>query len=302
MKTLIRSAFVLACSVALAWTAPSAPIIVVTTTPDLADFARIVGGPHVEVTSIIRGAQNPHYIDVKPSYMMKLRSADLFLTVGMQLELWSGPLVDGSRNARLHVIDCSRDVMKLEIPDGRIDASRGDVHPLGNPHYWLDPANVRPILGVIVEALARIAPDRREAFQQNAEAYLAVLDGRVKEWKQRLAPYAGRGVVTYHSSFSYLMRQFGLIVAGHVEPKPGIPPTPSHTASLVKMIRERRIRIIGVEQYFEEGVPRSLAASTGARVVQLCTSVEGREGVTSYLELMEYNVSALQKALAEGGL
>ncbi len=280
--------------------APAATISVVTTTPDLADFARIVGGSAVDVTAIVRGPQNPHFIDVKPSYMMKLRSADVFLTVGMHLDLWTGQLVDGSRNTHLRVVDCSRDVTKLEVPSGKLDASQGDVHPLGNPHYWLDPINVRPILGVIVEALAGVSPGQEAVFRRNADAYLAQLEGRMVEWQRRLAPFSGRQVVTYHSSFSYLMKRFGLVVAGHVEPKPGIPPTPSHAAALVQMIREQHIRVIGVEQYFEEGVPRSIATSSGAKVVPLCTSVEGREGVANYMDLIEYNVAALQAALSEG--
>jgi zinc/manganese transport system substrate-binding protein len=217
--------------------------------------------------------------------------------VGMQLELWGQQLIDGSRNSHLQVVDCSQHVAKLEVPSGRVDASEGDVHPLGNPHYWLDPANVPAVLEVIVAAFARVSPEDEPVFRQNTARFLAQLDARVAEWKKRLAPYQGRPLITYHSSFSYLMNRFGLVVAGHVEPKPGIPPTPSHTAALVQLIRDKNITVIGVEQFFEEGVPTSIASSSGARVVRLCTSVGGREGTDSYIDLMEYNIAALASAL-----
>ncbi len=277
--------------------APS--ITVVTSTTDLADFARIIGGDHVSVSSIVRGPQNPHYIDVKPSYMMKLRSADVFLVVGMQLELWSQQLIDGSRNANLRVVDCSRGVHKLEVPTGRVDASQGDVHPLGNPHYWLDPHNVRPILEDIVEAFSVIDPDHSAIFRQNQESYLKILDQKQAEWEERLAQFRGAPIVTYHSSFSYFLARFGIEVVAHIEPKPGIPPTPSHTASVIQMIRERHIAAIGVEQFFDESVPERIATAAGAKVVRLSTSVEGREGTDSYISLIDFNISALASALGK---
>jgi zinc/manganese transport system substrate-binding protein len=273
------------------------PIKLVASTADLAELAKIAGGDKVEVSFIVKGPQNPHYIDVKPSYMMKLRSADIFLIVGMQLEIWAQQIIDGSRNANLQVVDCSRNVPKLEVPTGRMDASEGDVHPLGNPHYWLDPTNVRPMMEDIVAALTRISPSDEVMFRQNMAKYLAELDARTADWKQRLAPFQGTALVTYHSSFSYFMKRFGLVVAGQVEPKPGIPPTPSHTAALVKLIRDQKITVIGVEQFFEEAVPTSIAGSSGARVVRLCTSVGGRAGTDSYMDLIEYNVAALAAAL-----
>lgn len=285
------------CVTAVATASP--PVTVVTSTTDLADFARIIGGAQVSVTSIVRGPQNPHYIDVKPSYMMKLRSADVFLVVGMQLELWAQQLIDGSRNANLLVVDCSRGVEKREVPTGRVDASQGDVHPLGNPHYWLDPHNVRPILNDIVEAFSRVDPDHAALFRQNQESYLRLLDRKQVEWEGRLAQFKGAPIVTYHSSFSYFLARFGIEVVGHIEPKPGIPPTPSHTASLIQMIRDRHISAIGVEQFFDESVPERIATTTGAKVVRLCTSVEGREGIDSYISLMDFNTSALASALGK---
>lgn len=268
----------------------AATLKVVASTSDLADIARIVGGDKVIVDYIVRGAQNPHYIEVKPSYMLKLRNADLFFVVGMQLEIWSSQIVDGSRNANLRVVDCSRAIGKLEVPSAVVDASGGDVHPYGNPHYWLDPENAKIIATEMSEAYAQLDPADAAGFAANAAAFRASIDAKLAEWTRLLAPFRGERIVTYHSSFSYLAKRFGLDVVGYIEPKPGISPTPSHTVELIQRMQNDHVRIIGLEQYFEENVPKRIAEATGARVVPLATSVGGRDGTDSYIAMMEYNV------------
>ncbi len=270
---------------------------VVTSISDLAEFTKAIGGDRVEVDHLIRGPQNPHYIDVKPSYMLKLKSADLFIVVGMQLELWAPQIIDGSRNSNLIIVDCSKRIQKLEVPTGKVDASQGDIHPFGNPHYWLDPENVGPIMEEIFENLVKVSPGDQAYFKGNMESYLKVLEQRLVGWKTIMEPLKGSKIVTYHTSFSYFAKRFGLSVVGYVEPKPGIPPSPSHTAELIEMMRRGSVKVIGLEQYFEDNTPNRIAVSTGAKVVRLSTSVGGLEGTETYLDLIDHNVRQLAGAL-----
>jgi ABC-type Zn uptake system ZnuABC Zn-binding protein ZnuA len=275
----------------------SAKVKVVTSLSDLADFTKAIGGDRVEVDYLVRGAQNPHYIDVKPSYMMKLKSADLFITVGMQLEIWAPQIIDGSRNPNLIVVDCSKNIQKLEVPTTKVDASYGDVHPFGNPHYWLDPENVKVILEEIFENLARVSPSDLDYFRGNMNDYIKKLDAKIAEWNTLMQPLKGTKIVTYHTSFSYFADRFGLSIVGYVEPKPGIPPTPSHTAELIQRMRASGVKVIGLEQFYEDNTPTKIGESTGAKVVRLSTSVGGLEGTGDYFRLIEYNVRALVSAL-----
>lgn len=279
----------------LAGTASGA-VRVVTSLPDLADVTRQIGRDKVSVDYIVRGDQNPHFIEVKPSYMMKLRSADLFLTIGMELELWAPQLLDGSRNAALHVVDLSGPIQKLEVP-ARVDASQGDVHRFGNPHYWMDPRNMRVICREIVDALSQVSPADENFFRANAESWLRTLDGKIAEWEQIMKPLAGSKLITYHRSWSYFARWLGLDVVDQVEPKPGIPPSPSHTANLISTIRQQRIKAIVVEPCYDLSAPEALARATGAAVLRLPTSVGGVPQATDYLSLIEYDVRTLAGAL-----
>jgi ABC-type Zn uptake system ZnuABC Zn-binding protein ZnuA len=287
-------------AVSLAAAACSAKVKVVTSLSDLADFTKVIGGDRVQVDYLVRGSQNPHFIEVKPSYMMKLKSADLFITIGMQLEIWAPQIIDGSRNPNLIVVDCSKDVAKLEVPTAKVDASFGDVHPFGNPHYWLDPENVKPILKEIFENLSKASPDDREFFKKNMDDYLKKLDAKINEWSNLMKPFKGTKLVTYHTSFSYFANRFGLSVVGYVEPKPGIPPTPSHSAELMQMIRSSGVKIIGLEQFYEDNTPAQIAESTGAKLVRLSTSVGGVDGTDDYIRLMDYNVGAIVTAMKGG--
>lgn len=295
MKRSIGVVLLMASTVAWA----GAKVKVVTSTSDLAEFVRVVGGDRVEVDFIVRGTQNPHFVEVKPSYMMKMKSAQAFFMIGMQMEPWAPQIIDGSRNADLMIIDCSRDVTKMEVPTGKVDASQGDVHPYGNPHYWLDPENVRVILNEITEGLSKLSPADRAYFQANADTYVKDLELAMKGWKKTLEPFRGRTLITYHTSFSYFANRFGLEIAGYVEPKPGIAPTPSHVTDLIDRMKTQRIRVIGVEQFYEQSIPSSLARSTGAALVRLSTAVGGLDGTDSYKSLIDYNVRTLADAFKQ---
>jgi zinc/manganese transport system substrate-binding protein len=273
-----------------------AEIRVVTTLPELADFAKEIGKDRVTVSSIVRGDQNPHFVEVKPSYMMKLKSANIFLTVGMELEMWAPQIVDGSRNTSLEVVDLSRNVQKLEVP-GKVDASLGDVHRFGNPHYWLDPRNVRPIMDEIIDALTTVSPDDNAFFRQNADVYLKRLDAQIAVWDSLMKPFAGARIITFHKSWSYFANWLGLVVADQVEPKPGIPPSPSHTAALIQLVRNGTIKAIAVEPFYDLSAPDQIARSTSAKVVVLPTSIGGVDQATDYISLIDYDVRTLAAAL-----
>ena len=273
-----------------------AAIKVVTSLPDLADLARQVGGDKVSVESIVREDQNPHFVEVKPSNMMKLKSANLFLTIGMELEMWAPQIVDGSRNASLIVVDLSRGVTKIEVP-ANVDASQGDVHRYGNPHYWLDPRNVRAIIDEIVNALIRVSPADEKMFRANADAYVQKLAGKIQSWEATMKPFAGRKIVTFHKSWSYFAKWLGLEVVGEVEPKPGIAPSPSHSAELIALVRSAGIKAIVVEPFYDLSAPEQIARATGAKVVVLPTSSGGVEQVRDYIGLIDYDVSILASVL-----
>lgn len=270
----------------------SAQVRVVTSLPELADLTRRVGGDRVTVDQIVRGDQNPHFIEVKPSYMMKLRSARIFFIIGLELELWAQQLVDGSRNSSLRVVDCSAGIAKLEVP-AQVDASQGDVHRYGNPHYWLDPRNARIIIDTIVKALTDASPENAEYFRGNAEAYLRALDGRIAEWETLAKPLAGKSIVTFHRSWSYFAAWLGLRVADQVEPKPGVPPSPGHTAELIALVRQAGIKAIIVEPFYDASAAEQVGRAAGARVLRLPTSIGGAPEATDYLSLIDYDVRTL---------
>jgi len=293
----MRSTIVVVVMLVMAACQPAhATVNVVTTLPDLADFVRIAGGDLVKVDNIVRGDQNPHYIEVKPSYMMKLRNAQIFFMVGMDLEKWAQQIVDGSRNAALEVVDLSRNITKLEVPT-RLDASQGDVHRFGNPHYWLDPRNVPVIMEEIVAALSRVDPANAQAFKSSADAYLKTLATKARTWEATMKPLHGRQIVTFHRSWTYFAAWLDLKVAEQVEPKPGVPPSPSHTAAVIDLMRKNGIQAILVEPFYDASAPQQIAEASGAKVLRMSTSVGGVEQAKDYISLMDYNIETLAAAL-----
>lgn len=274
----------------------NAAVRVVTTLTDLADLAQQIGGDRVKVDYIVRGNQNPHFVEVKPSYMLKLKAADIFLMIGMELELWAPQIVDGSRNSALQVVDLSKSVQKLEVPS-RVDASQGDVHRFGNPHYWLDPRNIRAIAGDIVAALAKASPGDEPYFRDHAATYLKRLEEKTGEWEALMKPFRGSKIITFHKSWSYFANWLGLTVAEQVEPKPGIPPSPGHTADLIQLIRSSSIKVIIVEPFYDASAPEQIGRTTSAKVLRLPTSVGGVDSAKDYIAMMDYNVRTLVEAL-----
>ncbi|MEW6685810.1 MAG: metal ABC transporter substrate-binding protein [Candidatus Edwardsbacteria bacterium] len=277
---------------------------VVTATSDLADFVKAVGGDKVKVVSLSNGSQDPHFIEPRPSMVMQVKKADVLVRIGMDLDLWVQSLIEASRNSKVMYggpgyLDASRKIEKLEVPTGKIDASMGDIHLYGNPHYWLDPENAKPILGSIVKKLCEMLPSESEYFNKNYEEYLRILDSAIAKWEEEMKPYAGAKIVTYHNSWPYFTKRFRLEIIGCVEPKPGIPPTPSHIVSLVKKIKEEKVKVIIMEPYFNLKVTEKIAKDSGAKVVVLPPSVGGIQGANTYLHLFEYNIGKLAESLQD---
>jgi zinc/manganese transport system substrate-binding protein len=280
----------------------AAPLRVVTTTADLAAITQEVGDLLVKVESLTRGSQDPHFVETRPSLMLKASRADLFIQVGLGLETgWAPALLVGARNPRIQpglsgYLDASQNIEVLGIPPGPVDRSRGDVHPLGNPHYWLDPENGKAISQNIAQSLTALLPNRSQIIDQNQNDFVRKLDEAITRWKNRMRPYQGIQVVTYHNSWTYFARRFGLDVVGYVEPKPGIPPSPAHINQLIALMKQQKVKLIIMEPYFSRSIPDLVSRETGAKVLVLPPSVGGSKGVNTYLDLFEHLISQLTTA------
>jgi zinc/manganese transport system substrate-binding protein len=283
------------------------PLNVITTTEDLASIAREVGGDKIKVESLARGYQDPHFVEAKPSFVLKLNKADLLIVVGRELEIgWLPPLITQSRNSRIQpgapgYLDASLNCRILEIPTGQITRAMGDVHPAGNPHYWLDPENGKRIAQAIEGKLTALNSENAAYFSQREEDFEKRVSDGEKRWLAMMAPYKGLDVVTYHRSWPNFAERFGLDVIGYVEPRPGIPPSPSHTLDLIKEMKRLNVKIIMVEPYFDLKTPNSIARETGAKVLVLPPSVGGEKEITDYIKLFDYDIKLLVAAIKQTG-
>jgi zinc/manganese transport system substrate-binding protein len=287
---------ILATALAISAGAPGSKINIVTSTSDLKSIAEYIGGDHAIVKSINSGRDNPHFVEVLPSYMVVVSRADIYLKIGLGLDFWAQPIIDGSRNNKLLVVDCSDGVEILEKPTGKVDASMGDIHPQGNPHYWLNPSNAQVMAKNIERVLAQADPGNSPYYEASLKKFETELQSRIEKWQKAAEPLRGVEIVTYHNSWPYFCSAFGLKVAGFIEPKPGIEPTATHIAELINIIKTRGIKIIGKEPYFSDKAPKVIAAATGAKIVDLPPSVGGIEGANSYFSLIDTLLSLLTAA------
>jgi len=279
---------------------------VMTATQDLAALAREVGGDLVNVESIAMGYQDPHFVEPKPSFLLKLQKADVLAVVGLQLEIgWLPPLITQSRNGKIQgpgapgYMDMSTYCQILEIPQGQVTRAMGDVHPLGNPHYWLDPENGRRIAKAFADKFSSLQPANAAAFGQHYADFDKRLTEAQKGWEAKMAPYKGRKVVTYHRSWPNFCERFGLTVVEYVEPKPGIPPTPVHTLDVINLMKRDGVKLILVEPYFDLRTPNSIASAVGGQVLVLMPSVGGNKEIKTYFELFDYDINMLVNAFAK---
>ncbi len=313
---------------------------IVTTTTDLADITRRIAGKHATVSSIATGKEDPHFLQAKPSYIVRARKADVWIRIGMELEIgWEGPILDGSRNRRIAVgtdghVDASKQVLRLEVHTHKVDRSMGDIHPHGNPHYWLDPLNGRMMARTIATRLSKLAPEHQKDFETNLKAFEKDLDermfgeelvaavggtklwtlvvndkldqelkakglsGKVGGWLAKMAPFKGHKIITYHRSWVYLTNRFGLKVAAELEPKCGIPPSPRHLVKVSQLAKKEKIKAILFEPFYSPKAVNFVAGRSSAKAVACANTVGGDAGATSYLEMLDQVITKLSQAMA----
>ena len=279
-----------------------AKLNIVASTPDIGAVAKEIGKDKVEVTSIAKPTEDPHFVDAKPSFIVKLNKADMLIEGGLQLEIgWLPNLVVGARNQKIlsgekGYLIASAGVPIIEVPT-TADRAMGDVHPMGNPHFMIDPLNGKIVAMHICERLCQIDAANCAYYKDNLKDFTKRLDQKLSEWQKMLEPFRGTKIVTYHKTFPYFAQRFNLHVVGTLEPKPGIPPSPTHINSLIPMMKNEGVKLILIEQFRERKVPEFVAAQTGAKVVILPIMVGGLKETDDYLALFDYTINQIVSAL-----
>lgn len=299
MKKLITLAIMLFC---IASFTNAGTIKIVTTTTDMKNIAQMIGGDKVSVISIATGYQNPHFVDPKPSYIISLSNADLFVTVGLDLETgWSPQLLSSSRNSKIQkgspgYVDASVGIGLYQVPSSA-NRGEGDIHIYGNPHYWLDPLNGKVIARNITSGLERIDPQNQAFYEANLHTFFNQIDAKMKEWLAKMLPYKGSKIIAYHNEWVYFEKRFGLEVVDFMEPKPGIPPSPSQLVKVIKEVQANHIKVIISSPYFTTSSSDVVAKQTGAKELTLATSTGAFSTIKTYFDLFDYDVDHLVDAL-----
>jgi ABC-type Zn uptake system ZnuABC Zn-binding protein ZnuA len=270
---------------------------------DMADIAEQIGGDKVEVDALSTGKYDLHFFDPRPSQVMKLRKADLLIVGGLDVDVWIEALIEASRNPRIRFgavgyVDPSDGVQPIQVPKGRIDGAMGDVHPYGNPHYWVTRENLGIVVENIANGLSRVSPEDAEFFERNRRAYLEKVGEVFDGLHARLAPFKGTKVIQYHQSWDYFCSEFGLTIVGSLEPKPGIPPSASHLDELVSFAKHEGAKLMLIEPYYPKRPVEFVARETGAKVLRLPFYAGGKEGVDGFLDNLSRNVDQIVEALS----
>lgn len=305
MKTVFRALIAAALGLVLTagiFVSPAlAAIDVVAATPELADITKQVGGNKVSVYSIAKPNQDYHMIEPRPSDVSRIRRADMVVRIGLDLDMWLDSLMNAASNPRVRkggagYVDASVGIKRLEVPKDSITGASGDIHVYGNPHYFYDPENGKIIAHNVLEGLIRVSPGSKATFQENYERFAKEIDKRTAAWERELAPYKGKRVVTYHQSAIYFIRRFGLRGFGTLEVKPGIPPSASHVAGLIKRMKDEHVNAMAIESIYPKRFPDLVKRETGANYVVVPYSV-GAMGTKSYIDLIDMWVSKYKEAL-----
>lgn len=297
-----KSSFIFLLFLGFVFSASAGAIKVVTTTTDLKSITELIGGNRVSVSSIATGYQNPHFVDPKPSYIIGLSKADLFVTVGLDLEIgWSPQLLASSRNTKIQkgapgYVDASAGIGLLQVPTSA-NRAEGDIHIYGNPHYWLDPLNGKVIARNIASGLERVDPSNKSTYEANLQAFFRKIDEKMKEWQAKMATFKGSKIIAYHNEWVYFETRFGLDIVDFMEPKPGIPPSPSQLVKVIKEIKANNIKVIISSPYFTTSSSDVVAKQTGAKELTLATSVAAFESIKNYFDLFDYDIDQITTVL-----
>jgi len=299
---LLRTAALLVGAFAAVPSLASAQLRVVATTPDLAAVARDIGGDRVNVVALAKPTEDPHFVDAKPSFIVTLNRADALIEGGAELELgWLPPLLENARNGKVaagapgHIV-ASEGIKLLEIPTS-FDRSKGDIHSLGNPHFMIDPVNVKVVARNIATHFAEVDPKSAATYNANLAKFNSRLDARLVEWQKQLAPYSGAKIVTYHRDFVYLAQRFGLTIVDELEPKPGIAPSPAHLAQVIGKMKANNVRIILVQPFQNRKTAETVARQTGATVIDAPQQPGAASNTASWFDNMDNLVRAISNAL-----
>jgi len=277
-------------------------IKVVTTLPDLKSITEMIGGDKVSVTSIATGYQNPHFVDPKPSYIISLSNADMYVTIGLDLEIgWSPQLLASSRNTKIQkgsagYVDASEGIGLLQVPTSA-NRAEGDIHIYGNPHYWLDPLNGKVIARNIANGLERVDPADKATFEANLATFYKTIDAKLKDWEVKMAPFKGAKIIAYHNEWVYFEKRFGLEIVDFMEPKPGIPPTPSQLVKVINEVKSNNIKVIITSPYFSTSSSNVVAKQTGVKVLTMATETGAFSTVKNYFDVFDYDINLLTSAL-----
>lgn len=287
---------------AFATVAQAGKFKIVTTTSDLGSIAKAVAGDLADVQSICTGKEDPHHLQARPKYIMLARNADLWIRTGLELEIgWEMPVIDGSRNRRIRPgqpghLDASQNIAKLDVPDAQmLSRALGDVHAQGNPHYLTDPLNARQVADDMAERLAQLDPANAETYRANAKAFQEKIDAKRVEWTRKMEPFKGKAIVTYHKSWIYFAERFGMEIVIELEPKPGVPPSPTHLTQVVQTVQQNKIGLILQEPWYSTKAAERVAEKTGARIVVAPISTGGDPAAMDYFALIDLIVKRLSE-------
>jgi len=287
---------------AIAATAADAKLKVVATLPDLASLAREVGGDKVEVSAMAKATEDSHFVDARPSFVVQLRSADVLIDGGAELELgWLPPLLQNARNPKLEVgkpgrVQASQGVRLMNVP-ANVTRAAGDVHALGNPHFMTDPIIAKTVAQHIAQSFAAADPPNAAYYDANYKKFEATINAKLQEWGAAMLPFKGQNVVAYHDSWVYFAHRFGLNIDIFLEPKPGIPPSPSHLAEVIDKMKAQKIKAILVEPFHDRKIAEKVASATGATVVDSAQYPGALPNTDTYVKLIDALVSRLAAAM-----
>jgi zinc/manganese transport system substrate-binding protein len=277
-----------------------AEIKVVTTLSFLGDIVKQVGQEKVEVVSLIDGSQDPHFVEPRPSMINEVKNADLVVVVGMSLDMWIDSIIDASRNekvfyGKIGYLDTSVGIEKLEVISGKVDGRLGDLHPEGNPHYWLNPENVKIIAKSISLKLSQISPKDKNYFEKNLENYISLLNNKISMWENKVSNLTNSNIITYHKSWIYFAEKFRLNIVAELEPKPGIPPSAKHLARVIEIAKNNNVKFILKEIFYPKKSAEYVSKQAGIKVVEVPNDIIKTKNITSYVELIDFIINKISQ-------